>query len=314
MEGNQARLCPKCGTPLMEDNFCMGCGIYVDPDSGAAKGKDSVVGYGESDNFGSFGISPTADPAGIIGESGASDNAASNYGTTGYGATGSYGTTGNYGASPAGSYDSTGSYGNAGSYGSAGNYNTGNYNAGGYDSANGNPSDGFSAGAVRGYSDKPSFLVSVLVMLGIAFAVFLGIFVTDTMTKLKVQTMKYTAPSEGDGYEESWQVDYKGDQVLQISDIHEFSLFGKSEAEVASAKGELEDELHALYDAYPSIDYKITVTGSVITATVTFGKLDTKEGMQAWGKAENVTMSKDASYISAKSVEKSLTNNGWKKR
>lgn len=294
MEGNQARLCPKCGTPLMEDNFCMGCGIYVDPDSGAAKGKDSVVGYGESDNFGSFGISPTADPAGIIGESGASDNAASNYGTTGYGA--------------------TGSYGNAESYGSAGNYNTGNYNAGGYGSANGNPSDGFSAGAARGYSDKPSFLVSVLVMLGIAFAVFLGIFVTDTMTKLKVQTMKYTAPAEEEGYEESWQVDYKGDQVLQISDIHEFSLFGESEADVASAKGELEDELHALYDAYPSIDYKITVTGSVITATVTFGKLDTKEGMQALGKAANITMSKDASYISAKSVEKSLAGKGWKKR
>ena len=333
MEDNQARLCPKCGTPLMEDNFCMGCGTYVDPDNGAAKGKDSVIGYGESDSFGSFGMSPSADPTGIIGESGASDgygagsgnNAAGGYGTVGYGTTGGYGATSSYGN--AGTYDSSSNYGNAGTYdssnnyGNAGGYNTaGNYdNAGGYNASGnygngGDPNGNFGASAARGYSDKPSFLASVLIMAGIACAVFLAIFVTDTMTKLKQQTAKYVAPEKEAGFTEYWQVDYKGDEVLEIRDVLEISLYGESDVDIASYKGEWEDKCQELFGAYPTISYEVTSSGSTVSVVITYGNLNKRDGMQAMVKAANVSMSKDADHISAKSVDKSLLKNGWKKR
>ena len=321
MEDNQARLCPKCGTPLMEDNFCMGCGTYVDPDSGAAKGKDSVIGYGESDSFGSFGMSPAADPTGIIGESGASDgygadsgnSVPSGYGTVSNGAAGGYGTTGSYGN--AGTYDASSNYGNVGTYDSSNNYgNGGGYNASGnYDNAggmNGNPG----ASTARGYSDKPSFLASVLIMAGIACAIFLLIFVTDSLTKLKRQSVKYLSPKEEAGYTEYWQVDYKGDQVLQVQDVIEISLYGESDADIGVYKGELEDECRKRFDAYPTISYEVTSTGSTISMVITYGKLDKKEGMQAMAKVANVSMSSNADHISAKSVDKSLLKNGWKKR
>lgn len=321
MEDNQARLCPKCGTPLMEDNFCMGCGTYVDPDNGAAKGKDSVIGYGESDSFGSFGMSPSADPTGIIGESGASDgygagsgnNAAGGYGTVGYGTTGGYGATSSYGN--VGTYDSSSNYGNAGTYDSSNNYgNGGGYNApGNYDNAggmNGNPV----ASAARGYSDKPSFLASVLIMAGIACAVFLAIFVTDTMTKLKQQTAKYVAPEKESGVTEYWQVDYKGDEVLEIKEVWEFSFYGESDADIGVRKGGLEDKCQELFGAYPTISYEVTSSGSTVSVVITYGNLNKRDGMQAMVKAANVSMSKDADHISAKSVDKSLQNSGWKKR
>lgn len=294
MEDNQARLCPKCGTPLMDDNFCMGCGIYVDPASGAAKGKDSVVGYSESDSFGSFGVSPAADPTGIIGESGASDG-------TGSGNVGTYDSTSSYGN--AGTYDSTGNYGNAGDYNASGNYD----NAG---SPNGNPS----APVARGYSDKPSFLASVLIMAGIACAIFLAIFVTDSLTKLKQQSAKYVAPAKEEGMTEYWQVDYKGDEVLQVKDIVEVSLYGESDANIALYKGEVEEECRKRFDAYPTISYEVTSTGSTVSLVITYANLNKKDGMQAMAKVANVTISKDASHISAKSVDKSLLKNGWKKR
>ncbi|MBR4733355.1 MAG: hypothetical protein IK081_11370 [Lachnospiraceae bacterium] len=312
MEDNQARLCPKCGTPLMEDNFCMGCGSYVDPDSGAAKGNDSVAGYGESDSFGSFGVSPAADPTGIIGESGgygagSGNNAAGSYGAAGYGTTSSYGN--------AGTYDSTGNYDNAGGYNAAGNYdNAGGYNAtGNYDNAggpNGNPS----APVARGYSDKPSFLVSVLIMAGIACAIFLLIFVTDSLTKLKRQSVKYLSPKEEAGYTEYWQVDYQGDKVLQVQDVLEIDCFGESDADIGVYMGEWEEECGKSFGSYSTITYDVTSSGSTVSIIITYGKLDEKEGMQAMAKAANVTMSKDAKYISVKSLDKSLLKNGWKKR
>lgn len=310
MEDNQARLCPKCGTPLMEDNFCMGCGTYVDPDNGAAKGKDSVIGYGESDSFGSFGMSPSADPTGIIGESGASDG----YGAgSGNNAAGGYGTMDNYGN--AGGYNTAGSYDNAGGYNAAGNYdNAGGYNASGNYGNGGDPNGNFGASAARGYSDKPSFLASVLIMAGIACAVFLAIFVTDTMTKLKQQTAKYVAPEKEAGFTEYWQVDYKGDEVLEIRDVLEISLYGESDVDIASYKGEWEDKCQELFGAYPTISYEVTSSGSTVSVVITYGNLNKRDGMQAMVKAANVSMSKDADHISAKSVDKSLLKNGWKKR
>ncbi len=333
MEDNQARLCPKCGTPLMEDNFCMGCGTYVDPDNGAAKGKDSVIGYGESDSFGSFGMSPSADPTGIIGESGASDgygagsgnNAAGGYGTVGYGTTGGYGATSSYGNvgtydsssnyGNAGTYDSSNNYGNAGGYNAAGNYdNAGGYNASGNYGNGGDQNGNFGASAARGYSNKPSFLASVLIMAGIACAVFLAIFVTDTMTKLKQQTAKYVAPEKEAGVTEYWQVDYKGDEVLEIKEVWEFSFYGESDADIGVRKGGLEDKCQELFGAYPTISYEVTSSGSTVSVVITYGNLNKRDGMQAMVKAANVSMSKDADHISAKSVDKSLLKNGWKKR
>ncbi len=62
MGENQTKICPKCKTPLMDDNFCMGCGAYVDPENGEGTGKDGSVGYGTTGSFGTFGMNDTPTP------------------------------------------------------------------------------------------------------------------------------------------------------------------------------------------------------------------------------------------------------------
>ena len=70
MEENLKKICPKCGTELMEDNFCMGCGAYVEPIE--SKEKESSESYGSgsydtSSSFGSFGSSTAVGAGGILG-------------------------------------------------------------------------------------------------------------------------------------------------------------------------------------------------------------------------------------------------------
>ena len=318
MEGHQAKTCPKCGTPLMDDNFCMGCGIYVDPDSGAAKGKDSVVGYEDSDSFGSFGISPAADPTGILRESGTDNDISTNgQGTIGNGSANIVGNSGSYNANSS-SYSANGSSysassssynANSGSYsddrssynanGSSYNANSGAYNA--------------NAASYSAPSNKPSFWVSVLSMVGLAVAVLVCILVVDGLTRQSEQVARYEKSDE-DGITVIWKITYKGDQVLSAEQTMEIPTYGLSDETIRLTKNGFEDAGNQKYGAYPSIDYQVTSSSSKIVVTIIFKELDTKAGRMALVKGGTTDMSERVSYISAKNVEKDIISEGFVKR
>ena len=70
MEGSQEKICPKCGTPLLgEDNFCIGCGTYVDPDGGEEKAKQDGY-YGTAGHYEGAGYQEAGDGVGNFDGSG----------------------------------------------------------------------------------------------------------------------------------------------------------------------------------------------------------------------------------------------------
>ncbi len=115
MGENQKKICPKCGTELMEDNFCMGCGAYVDP----VTKKESSESYGSGSNdasnsFGSFGSSAAAGTGGILGGGVLGENGVLGNGILSDGGIGASG-SGNVSGNVSGNASGSGSEGASGS-------------------------------------------------------------------------------------------------------------------------------------------------------------------------------------------------------
>ena len=285
MGENLTKICPKCGTQLMDDNFCMGCGVYVDPENGEAKGKDASVGYGTSSDFGTFGImNDTPDPTGIIGWD---DNA-------------------------------SGIGGNATSAGGAAQATGGAGNAVNPEDPWANPNDPWantgssqtSNGYLQGTSDKPSMIKSVLIMAAIAVGVFLLIFVADVATRVKDKVTVLSCYDSETGVEGTMNILAAGDKIKSIEEVERLNVSGYSEEKIKLVKEYLETQC-AAYDAYDCITWKIREEGSSIYLTLTYSDLDKKENVKALVKLGIVDSEGLGNNISLRETVNSLKAEGW---
>ena len=373
MGENQKKICPKCGTELMEDNFCMGCGAYVDP----VTKKESSESYGSgsydaSNGFGSFGSSAAAGAGGILGggvlgENGVLRNGIlsdGGIGASGFGSasgnaakdalgnasgSGSEGASGNNTDNPFGvdmasilggiepdqsfsgagaASDAEGGSGSAAGNGYGGNgYGNNGYGNNGY----GNNGYGYGAGANAGYgasgsgygpngtgrssgyaegsSDKMPLLQSILIMVGIAVVVFFGIFIVDTMTKLKDEiTTLYTYDSKND-IEESMSILAAGDKVKQIIEEDRWNIANRSSAEIEIVK-EFLVEYGKEYDAYDFITFDMKEEGSSLVISIIYRDLDKRANVKSLVKL-GIVEDGAGDYVSLKETVKSLKSSGW---
>lgn len=281
MGENQTKICPKCKTPLMDDNFCMGCGAYVDPESGEATGNNASVGYGTSSDFGTFGRNDTPDPTGIIG-----------WGDQSFGNT----TDGNSASSGGAQQGSAGN-----SEDPWANPNDPWANTGSSQTSN---------GYLQGTSDKPSLMKSVLIMAAIAVGVFFLIIVVDLATKVKDKVTVLNNYDSQTGVEGTMNILAAGDKIKSIEEVERLNVSGYSEEQIGLVKEYLETQC-IVYDAYDFITWKITEEGSSIYLTLTYSNLDQKENIKALEKLGIVDSSGVGNSISLKETVKSLKAEGW---
>ena len=357
MVENQKKICPKCGTELMEDNFCMGCGAYVDP----VEKKESSDSYGTgsydmSSSFGSFGSSASAGAGGILGGGVLGENGVLGNGILGDNSvlgsssgvasgdvgnasgSGSEGTSGSNmdnpfgvdmasilgGIEPDRSFSGAGAasgadgnsdtsagngYGNNG-YGSIG-ANSG-YGAGYGASGNGygsNGAGGTSSGYAEGTSDKMPLMQSILIMVGIAVVVFFGIFIVDSMTKLKDEiTMLYTYDSKND-IEGTMSILASGDRVKQISEEERWNISKYSSEEVEIVT-EFVKEYYGNYASYDFILFNMSEEGSSLKINIVYRDLDKRANIKSLVQL-GIVDNGAGDYVSLKETVKSLKSAGW---
>ena len=356
MEGNLKKICPKCGTELMEDNFCMGCGAYVEPVENKEKEASESYGsgsYDTSSSFGSFGSSAAAGTGilggGVLGENGVLGNGilsdSSILGNSSGSAAGNALGSGSEGASgsnmdnpfgvdmasilggiePDRSFSGAGaasdadgnsdaSGGNGYGYGSNGYGNAGansGYGAGYGTSGNGYGSNGAgrSSGYAEGTSDKMPLLQSILIMVGIAVVVFFGIFIVDSMTKLKDEiTMLYTYDSKND-IEGTMSILASGDRVKQISEEERWNISSYSSAEVEIVK-EFVKEYYGNYASYDFILFNMSEEGSSLKINIVYRDLDKRANIKSLVQL-GIVDNGAGDYVSLKETVKSLKSAGW---
>ena len=368
MVENQKKICPKCGTELMEDNFCMGCGAYVDP----VEKKESSDGYGTgsydmSSSFGSFGSSASAGAGGILGGGVLGENGVLGNGILGDNSvlgsssgvasgdvgnasgSGSEGTSGSNMDNPFGvdmasilggiepdrsfsgagaASDAEGNAGSAAGNGYGGNgYGNNGYGSNGY----GNNGYGYGAGANAGYgasgggygpngagrssgyaegsSDKMPLMQSILIMVGIAVVVFFGIFIVDSMTKLKDEiTMLYTYDSKND-IEGTMSILASGDRVKQISEEERWNISKYSSEEVEIVT-EFVKEYYGNYASYDFILFNMSEEGSSLKINIVYRDLDKRANIKSLVQL-GIVDNGAGDYVSLKETVKSLKSAGW---
>ncbi len=256
------RVCPKCGTILMEDNFCMGCGSYVDPD---------VVPKEEE-------TAPL--PEGILAEPTATGSVTDGYAAAGYSAEG-YSTTG--------------------------------YSAEGYSAAGSAPAQTTHYEAPAG--EPVPFLKTILIMAGIAVAVFLAVFVVDMATKLHTETVSFVAPASESYTQRTYYVTYTGDQVEDLKDVYEFDISGLDDDEkktvVDGMKSELSDEYDIYVNTNKTMEYSVESDGSTLTVTIEYHYLDTEKGRRTFLSANGSGTGDVKGYIAFSTLKKTIVNKGW---
>lgn len=240
------RVCPKCGTILMEDNFCMGCGSYVDPD---------VVPKEEE----------TPLPEGILAEPTATGSVTDGYAAEGYSAAGSAPAQTTHYEAPAG--------------------------------------------------EPVPFLKTILIMAGIAVAVFLAVFVVDMATKLHTETATFVAPASESYTQRTYTVTYTGDQVEDLKDVYEFDISGLDADEkktvVDGMKSELSDEYDIYVNTNKTMEYSVESDGSTLTVTIEYHYLDTEKGRRTFLSANGSGTGDVKGYIAFSTLKKTIVNKGW---
>lgn len=345
MEENQKKICPRCGTELMEDNFCMGCGVYVDP----VEKKESSDGYGTSSydtssSYGSFGSSAAAGAGGILGGGVLGENGVLGNGILGDSSilgsssgvasgdagnalgSGSEGASGSNmdnpfgvdmasilgGIEPDQSFSGAGAATDAnGSDSSNGNgYGSNGYGYGASGSGYGSNGAGrTSSGYAEGTSDKMPLLQSILIMAGIAVVVFFGIFIVDSMTKLKDEiTTLYTYDSKND-IEGKMSILASGDRAKQITEEERWNIANYSAAEVEIVK-EFVKEYYKNYENYDFIFFDMKEEGSSLVISIVYRDLDKRANIKSLVQL-GIVDNGAGDYVSLKETVKSLKSAGW---
>ena len=291
------RVCPKCGTILMEDNFCMGCGAYVDVD----EKKESEGEQYFQTLYGGSSDGVDSDTSGLTAE---------HFGFTGVDASQPIVTSFEQPHEFYSGYEHTNQAG------------TGNEQQSQDGTGNGQPQGSASAqGSVR--TSTPArqgnpmpLLQAVLIMAGIAVAVFFLVFIVDMMTKLHTETAVFLAPYNGEDYRKrTYSLTYKGDQVEDMVEYYEFDISDLEPEDKTEVENALKQSLSEEYDAaiafYNTMDYRVESDGSTIEVYIEFHYLDTEKGRRAV-LAEFSSGSTDSSkYISYSAFKKTLEKNGW---
>lgn len=369
MGENQKKICPKCGTELMEDNFCMGCGAYVEPEvKKEASDSYGSGSYDASDSFGSFGSSAAAGAGGILGGGVLGENGVLGNGILGDGGIGASGfgsASGNAAKDASGNASGSGSEGASGSnmdnpfgvdmatilggiepdqsfsgagaasdaeggsgsaagngYGGNGYGNNGYGNNGyGYGGAGANAGygasgsgygpngTGRSSGYAEGSSDKMPLLQSILIMVGIAVVVFFGIFIVDTMTKLRDEvTTLYTYDSKND-IEGKMSILASGDKVKQITEEERWNIANYSPEQVDIVT-EYVKEYYGNYGNYDFIFFDMKQEGSELLIDIVYRDLDKRANVKSLIKL-GIVQEGGGDYVSLKETVKSLKGAGW---
>jgi len=220
----------------MEDNFCMGCGAYVDPD---------VVPKEEE----------TPLPEGILAEP----------------------------------------------------------------TATGSVTDGYAAAQPTHYEapagEPVPFLKTILIMAGIAVAVFLAVFVVDMATKLHTETATFVAPASESYTQRTYTVTYTGDQVEDLKDVYEFDISGLDADEKKTVVDGMKSELSDEYDLYvttsKTMEYSVESDGSTLTVAIEYHYLDTEKGRRTFLSANGSGTGDVKGYIAFSTLKKTIVNKGW---
>ena len=322
----EKKICPRCGTELMEDNFCMGCGTYVEPEEKKDESESESFGsFGSSGNIGisnTLGIfSDTSGSLGILGDSQGSDAT----GTTGDASGDAQGSSSTpaspFGDQPLGIITENGVVTDPTSFGVfGGGIGGGDLNNDSFANANGEKDRAAeenstsyggtqsSGGINYGDSGKPPVFKSLLIMAAIAMGVFLLVFAVDAMTKVKdkVTTLYLHEPEEG--LEGTMRITAGGDVIKQLEDEEVIDV-GSSEAAKL-----LEDYAYEYYEKYDKVDtisVKIENQGTSVKVTITYFKLDDSRNLKKLIANNFLDIASDADYVSLEKTLKNLKNQGW---
>ena len=300
----EKKICPRCGTELMEDNFCMGCGTYVEPEEKKDESESESFGsFGSSGNIGisnTLGIfSDTSGSLGILGDSQGSDAT----GTTGDASGDAQGSSSTpaspFGDQPLGIITENGVVTDPTSFGVfGGGIGGGDLNNDSFANANGEKDRAAeenastyggtqsSGGINYGDSGKPPVFKSLLIMAAIA--------------------MYLHEPEEG--LEGTMRITAGGDVIKQLEDEEVIDV-GSSEAAKL-----LEDYAYEYYEKYDKVDtisVKIENQGTSVKVTITYFKLDDSRNLKKLIANNFLDIASDADYVSLEKTLKNLKNQGW---
>ena len=156
---------------------------------------------------------------------------------------------------------------------------------------------------------------TILIMVGIAVAVFLAVFVVDMATKLHTETVTFIAPANESYRQRTYYVTYTGDQVEDLKDVYEIDISELEDDDKKTVLDEMKAALSDEYDLYvnanKTMEYAVESDGSTLTLTIEYHYLDTEKGRRTFLAANGSGTGDAKGYIAFSTLKKTLVNKGW---
>ena len=138
---------------------------------------------------------------------------------------------------------------------------------------------------------------------------FFGIFIVDSMTKLKDEiTMLYTYDSKND-IEGTMSILASGDRAKQITEEERWNIANYSAAEVEIVK-EFVKEYYKNYENYDFIFFDMKEEGSSLVISIVYRDLDKRANIKSLVQL-GIVDNGAGDYVSLKETVKSLKSAGW---